>query len=336
MKKLIKNIFPKKITNGKKSEHLLTISKLLKNGFSLSDAINCLRLLDDDQRIFFKIYQDLCQGKMISQALLHLDLPTVISNQLIIAQNHGKLAQALEQTGQLIQSQVKQKNKLKELLIYPCFILSFLIVMLVAMKVYIVPQLAISDSGKMIDLFLGAILGVILSVFVASLLFIAFLKRKDEYKRAIILVKLPIVGKIYLNFLQFLILQGWGMQLANGMNLFDICEVSKQFQVGSVQRHLAEKFTNDLVRGKSFVDLIKQEPLLPKQLLVIFQAGESGTALAQDLLVMSELKFDETQRGLKKMLGLIQPILFGVIAIVIVVTYLIVLLPTYGMMKGIS
>ncbi|GAQ02035.1 competence protein ComG [Companilactobacillus farciminis] len=126
------------------------------------------------------------------------------------------------------------------------------------------------------------------------------------------------------------------MQLASGMNFFIICESSNRFQKGSIQRYLGNKFIQELQQGKSLIQMIKEEPLLPDQLQVIIQAGESGPQLAQDLLLISELKFEETKQELKKLLNLVQPILFGIIAIVIVVTYLIVLMPIYGMMKGMS
>ncbi len=335
MKKLTKNIFTKKVPITKKSEYLLTISKLLQNGFSLSETINCLRLLNDQEKIFELIYQDLCHGKMISQALQHLHLPMVIYNQLVIAQNHGKLAQAMAQTGTLLNNQAKQKNKLKEVLVYPCFILMFLITMLVGMKLYIIPQLAMAN-GNLIDLFLEIILGVIALIILFSLIFHLCLQYQDEYHRALVLVKLPILGKIYLNFFQFLILQGLGMQLANGMNFFDICELNHHFEKGSIQSHLADEFLKGLTNGNNLLKLIQTEPLLPNQLQVILQAGESGSALAQDLLVMSELKFEETQRDLRRVMGMIQPFLFAIIAVIIVTTYLIILLPIYGMMKGIS
>lgn len=273
---------------------------------------------------------------MISQSLQHLHLPSVVFNQLVIAQDHGHLETALTQTGLLLQNQAKQKNKLKELLIYPGFILSFLITMLIGMKAYIVPQLEISGGGQMIDTFIKIILFSLAAILVGSSWLIFRIRRKSEYQKARFLVKIPIVGKVYLKFFQFLILQGLGMQLASGMNLFDICESNKRFQKDSIQAYLADKFITDLTQGKSLFEMIEKEPLLPKQLQVIIQAGESGIALAQDLLLMSELKFEEIQRDLKKILNLVQPILFGIIAIVIVVTYLVVLLPMYGMMKGMS
>jgi len=326
----------KKITSAQQAEYLLIISKLLRNGFSLSQSINCLRLLNTKDKLFEKIQTDLKYGKMISQSLRHLQLPTVVFNQLVIAQNHGKIEMALEQTGQLLQTQAKQKNKLKELLAYPMFILGFLMTMLLGMKIYIVPQLEVASGGQNIDLFLKILLIVFLLAVISIGYFVFKVKRNREYQRALTLVKLPIIGKIYLCFYQFLILQGLGMQLSSGMNLFEICESNSHFQKDSIQAYLADKFVAGLTGGKSLMVMINEEPLLPKQLKVILQAGESGTQLAQDLLLMSELKFDETQRELKKILNLVQPILFGIIALVIVVTYLIVLLPIYGMMKGMS
>ena len=208
--------------------------------------------------------------------------------------------------------------------------------MLVGMKVYIVPQLDVSNSGQSIDMFLKLLLYLFLSLMIILVIGIFYIRKQSEYQRAIFLVKSPLIGKIYLSFYHFLILQGLGMQLASGMNLFDICESNKRFQKNSIQAYLAEKFVSGLTNGESLLKLIDKEPLLPKQLQVVIQAGESGRQLADDLLLMSELKFEETQRSLKRVLNLVQPLLFGVIAIVIVVTYLIVLLPIYGMMRGMS
>lgn len=337
MLKLIKNLsLAKKLNSEQKAEYLLIISKLLKNGFSLSQSINCLRLLNNHCDVFKKIHQDLKMGKMISQSLKHLDLPTVIFNQLVIAQEHGKVEQALEQTGFLLQNQAKQKNKLKELLIYPSFILVFLVTMLIGMKIYIIPQLELASGSTMIDLFLKMLLLGLFLIITIFCYLLWYLKRQTEYRRATLLVKIPAIGRIYLAFYQFLILQGLGMQLASGMNLFDICESNNRFQKGSIQTYLTQQFAQGLKQGKSFVQMIDDEPLLPSQLKILLEAGESGSQLAQDLLLMSELKFEETKRGLKKVLNSVQPLLFGVIAIVIVVTYLIVLLPIYGMMKGMS
>ncbi|APX72385.1 competence protein ComG [Companilactobacillus allii] len=337
MKILTKNIFSvKEINSVQQAEYLLILSKLMHNGFPIRDAINSMRMMDKGNRVFDKIYQDLQNGQMVSVALKHLELSQVINNQLIIAQSNGGLQKALFQSGIILKNKARQKEKLKDLLAYPLVILSFLFILLIGMKFYIIPQMDLSQGSKMIDaFFMGLVILSIMSViFVVG--FIYRIRRMDEYTRANLIIRLPIIGNTYLSFYQFMILQGLGMQVASGLNLYEICTSSQIFKSGSIQATIANDFINGLNSGKDIYQLINDDAILPNELKMILQSGDETRNIAQDLILMSELKFDETQKKLKRILNMIQPILFAIIAMVIVITYLIVLLPVYGMMKGMS
>lgn len=337
MKTLIKNIFTdKKIKSQKQAEYLLVLSRLTMNGFSIKQAINCLKILESKNKVFDLIYQDLKDGKMISDAMIHLQLPSVINNQLSIAQNNGGLQQTLFQSGMILQNKSRQKEKLLDLLAYPAFIMLFLVVMLIGMKFYIVPQLDLNNDSDLINIFITSIVSIILAIFMGLIYFFYRLRKMTEYQRSLVLIKLPIIGKAYASFFQFIILQGLGMQVGSGLNLHDICSSSQIFEHGSIQCALSHNFSIGMSSGKSIYSLIEKEPLLPNELKMILQSGGDTKEISQDLILMSELKFEETQRRIKKILNLVQPILFGVIAVVILVTYLIVLLPVYGMMKGLT
>lgn len=335
--KRIKNIFTvDKISEDQQSQYLLLLGKLIKNGFSLKQSINCLRLISTKDKIFKKIYEDLQNGEMISSSLRHLNLPPSIYNQIIIAQTNGNLQKVLLQSGSILQMKVKQKNKLKELLSYPFFILGFLLVMIVGMKIYVVPQLDMGSESKYIDLFLKIFFGTIILIGLFSFIYANYLKRLSEFQAASHLIRLPIVGKVYLSFYQYILLQGLGLQVASGLNLREICSVNLSFSKGSLQENLAKKIESQLKIGISLSKMIEKDKFLPNELKSILQLGGNKSELAQDLILMSELKFDETQKYLKKILNLVQPIMFGIIALIIIATYLMVLLPVYGMMKGMS
>lgn len=337
MKIPIKNIFTvKKIKPQKQAEYLLVLSRLTMNGFSIKQAINCLKMLESKNSIFDAIYQDLQSGEMIAEAMKHLQLPPVINNQLSIAQNNGGLQQTLLQSGMILQNKSRQKEKLLDLLAYPAFIMLFLVVMLVGMKIYIVPQLDLNNDSDLINIFITSVVSIVAAIFLGLLYFVYCLRKMTEYQRSTVLIKLPIVGKAYASFFQFIILQGLGMQVGSGLNLHDICSSTNSFEYGSIQCALSHNFSLGMSNGKNLYSLIEKEPLLPNELKMILQSGGDTKEISQDLIMMSELKFEETQRRIKKILNLVQPILFGVIAIVILITYLIVLLPVYGMMKGIS
>lgn len=336
-KKSIKSIFTdKKISDQKQADFLLLLGKLIKNGFSLKQSINCLRILQPKEKVLSKIYEDLKKGEMISYSLRHLELPAAIYNQLMIAQTNGNLQKILIQSGSILLMKSKQKNKFKELIAYPCFILVFLLIMLLGMKLFVIPQLETNGQTNYIDLFLEILFGSIILIIVLLFLYRKYLKGLTEFQSAKQLIKLPIIGRTYLNFYQFIILQGLGLQVASGLNLKEICLVNRTFIKGSIQEMLAAKIELELKKGTSLARLIKEDKFLPNELQSVLQIGGNKTELAQDLILMSELKFEETHKSLKKILNLVQPVMFGLIALIIIATYLMVLLPVYGMMKGMS
>ena len=326
----------KKIGAKFQADYLLLIAKMMKNGFSLNQTVRCLTYLDKRDHIFESIYEDLQKGRMISQALRHLKLPQIVQNQLMIAQINGGLQQTLEQCGNILKSKAKQHAKLRELLAYPIFILGFLVLMMVGMKVYILPQLGTTESGGQLDLFtkIGGLILVVTSIIAG--IFMVKVKHQNEYQRAQTLIKLPLLSESYLNFYQYSILQSWGMQFSKGMDLQKICQNNQEFPQGSIQNVLATNLLNSLVKGISFQDVIEQEKLLPNELKLIFYLGAGGEEMATDILLIAELKYQQTQASIKKLLRLVQPLLFGVIAVFILIAYLMILLPVYGMMKGLN
>lgn len=324
-----------KISVKQQADCLMTISKLLKNGFSLNQAIRCLQYVHDSDPIYQQIYQDLSSGYTLSASLCCLELPSVVQNQLFIAQVSGDLQVTIERCGILLMEKAKQINKLVELLTYPMFIFSFLILMMLGMKLYILPELQ-TGSNSPLDMLLGSGMLLLVCLIMVSVGFYVWLKRRDEYQRAQILVHLPIVGTTYLCFYQFTILQGWSMQFSSGLDLQKICLNNQNFVDGSIQNIIAKKILYCLKNGNQLQRMIDKEPLLPNELNILLFLGGASKEVAQDLKVLSELKFVDTQKSIKKLLKVIQPILFFIIAIFILIAYLMILLPVYGMMKGMS
>lgn len=273
---------------------------------------------------------------MLSTSMKHLQLPLVVQNQLVISQMNGGLQQTVEQCGQILKQKAQQQAKLKEILAYPAFIIGFLSVMVVGMKVYILPQIQSNSSNSSLDLLIHSITIMAVLLIIGGAAFIWYLRRQNEYQRARILIKLPLLKTSYLNFYQFTILQGLGMQFSQGLDLQKICLNNQNFVDGSIQNVIANKLLGCLKSGDSLQKVIQQEPLLPSELNMIFNIGNSGAEVGSDLLLLSELKYQATQTAIKKLINLVQPVLFGLIAIFILIAYLMILLPVYSMMKGMS
>lgn len=336
MKLTMNTLLAKKITSRFQADYLLLIAKLMKNGFSLNQAMRCLKFLDQDNQIYQKIYADLEEGYMLSTSMKHLQLPLVVQNQLVISQMNGGLQQTVEQCGQILKQKAQQQAKLKEILAYPAFIIGFLTVMVIGMKLYILPQIQTNTSSTSLDFFVQGLTISAIVLIILGVSFVWYLQKQNEYQRAKILIKVPLLRTSYLNFYQFTILQGLGMQFSQGLDLQKICLNNQNFVDGSIQNVIASKLLGCLKSGESLQKVIQEEPLLPNELNLIFNIGNGGAEVGSDLLLLSELKYQATQTAIKKLINLVQPILFGVIALFILIAYLMILLPVYSMMKGMN
>ncbi|WP_164966343.1 type II secretion system F family protein [Companilactobacillus metriopterae] len=325
----------KRVSANKKSEYLLTMSKLMKNGYSLLAAVRSLHIMTKD-KIFNLIEADLEQGNSVAFAMQRLELPLTMINQFFIAEQNGEIVKTFNQCGLLLSSKKKQLDKLKELLMYPLVILFSLVIMIIGIKFYIIPQLEVDDYEFIFDILQKIVItvGVLLITFI--IYFIKKLAKKTEYNKALTLIKLPIVGKVHLAFYHYLILQGIGMQMSGGTNLNQVCQMSRIYVEGSIQQELSRYIQKSLNKGLKLDVLIDNSVLIPDELKSIINLGGDNQSMARDILLMSDLKYSETTKKIKNILNLVQPVLFLVIAISIITTYLLVLLPVYGMMRGIS
>ncbi len=249
---------------------------------------------------------------------------------------HGGLQQTIEQCGHILLQKAKQQTKLKELLAYPIFIIGFLTLMVIGMKLYILPQIQTNSNNSSLDIFVHVITILTGLLILCGIVFVCYLRRKNEYQRAKILIKLPLLRKSYLYFYQFTILQGLGMQFSQGLDLQKICLNNQNFVDGSIQNVIASELLVCLKSGDSLQHVIENEALLPNELNLIFNIGNGGAEVGSDLLLLSELKYQATQAAIKKLINLVQPVLFGVIAVFILIAYLMILLPVYSMMKGMN
>ncbi|QAR35216.1 hypothetical protein EQK21_03785 [Latilactobacillus curvatus] len=74
----------------------------------------------------------------------------------------------------------------------------------------------------------------------------------------------------------------------------------------------------------------------PPELQLVLAKGSPLQQMAKEVDLLAVIKYDELQRQLKQKVNWLQPLLFILIGIIIICTYLSILLPLYHTMEGIS
>ncbi|MBU5310084.1 competence type IV pilus assembly protein ComGB [Ligilactobacillus saerimneri] len=317
------------------------LADLLQAGFQLQTALTMMQGLAPELKSFLtQINTQLQAGQSLGQALAGR-IATNSYSQIMIAEKHGFLDQSLQQLGQLLTTRTRQKARLRALLAYPVALFVVIGGIIVAVKIWLFPQLthfSNFDQTNFISwwLVLKYIGVVLLSVLVVYLLRVGWWWRKQgAVVRSSWYVSLPIIGKLYSQYSYYYLSFNIGMLLKSGMDLKQIREYLLVFDPASLFYQLGEQLERHINSGQSLSTFIRHYPFLPPELTYFIGKGQTLSQLGTELLVYSKLAYKKLLQKSERMMNYIQPLLFVIIACLIIGTYLAILLPLYHSLEGV-
>ncbi len=296
-------------------------------------------LMPEHAKMLVAVDHQMTQGANFADSLRQY-VSRDIYYQLKIAEQHGNLQQTIARLGNFLNLKVQQQLKLKTLLRYPVILLGLLGLLLLALKVLVFPELAVWQNDQGIGTgklsFLPWLWGGLAMVVIGLILLTLFRWMKTStMNRVNLLCQLPVIGKSYRQYYGYYLVTNFALLLQNGMGIKSVCQLVQQFDETSLLHQLGEVLDQSLNSGQSPNQLIKQYPYLPHELIIFMNKGESILELGNELDVFSRMLFKRLIQSIERLLTLVQPLLFGVIAIVIIGMYLRIMLPIYQSMKGI-
>ncbi|MDO1605054.1 type II secretion system F family protein [Lactobacillus sp. YT155] len=312
---------------------MFTLGKLLENGFSLADSLFCLKLKYQSFRdVFNRFEKRLDNGEGLAKSFTAFRLSNLMISQLEIAEKNGLMKQSIKQIGELLKMQVKQLKKLQLLMLYPAFVFVFLLVIMALIKVFFRFDYELTQATIYLEIFDWALIGALIILILLSMYKLVKFKKLNDYQAVQQRINLPIVGSVFQKYYEYNLLFAIGLMIKSGLRISDIVKLDLTGNL--VYQVLRDKLVAMLQKGQSLSQFIKQSNLIANELDVLVAAGLSHDQLGDEILILSQLKYDETLEKMQKLIVKIQPLVFIIIAILIINTYLKILLPVYGMMKG--
>ncbi len=211
-----------------------------------------------------------------------------------------------------------------------------LFLLIIGLRCNVISELqdVIQQTIMPIDILLLVLLGIILIGILLSKCFVTYLKRQTRLQQADILCHLPIIGVIWRNYYHYMLIFDLAILVKNGLSFTQICQAINKQRYGSVLSDLVMQVRLHLHNGNDLVSFIEHTVLLPQELVLFINQGCSYQELGIALQFLAETQFRNLQQRLMKMLVWLQPLMFLLIALIIVAVYLSVLLPVYQMMEG--
>ena len=297
-----------------------------------------------------KVVEDLQAGNSISRALsAH---PNVFSsfyvNLIKAGEETGSLDKTFDYLADYLDRQYEVQAKAKNALIYPAFVISIFIIVMVLMMTQVVPNIAsiLIDSGQELPIYTKIVIGIsdflvnyiglIVLAVGAGVAFFWRFSQTPVGRRAIdeFTMSLPYVGDLQRKLLLTRICDNFSTMLNSGISMVQAIEVTSDVVDNTVFKEILDEVLVEVKGGRSFADAIAEYPYIPGVLAQMAKVGEETGSLGNILKTLSNFYRREANNAIDTMIGLIEPIMIVMLGLGVGVLLASVLMPIYNLTSG--
>ncbi|WP_245791234.1 competence type IV pilus assembly protein ComGB [Enterococcus silesiacus] len=317
------------------------LADLLKNGFTIQESLLFMKKSRSIARPTIDyLIGFMEQGDSLHGGLAQLGFKTTIMTQIEFAQTHGDLAGTLEKIKQHMKVLDKQQQNFYKVISYPILLLLFLTVVLISIRQALLPQLMTNGTIQADNIGVQFIQQspyyILTSIFSLSLFVFLirwYLRKRTFLQRAAFMAKLPLLGKLYKEYNSAFFALEWGKLFSQGLEIKMIIQVMKTTDHQSLMSELAETLEEQSMLGQTFYEQLPKFFIFSPELSLIIQQGQVKGNLGKELILYSELCWQRFFKRMERIIQWIQPVIFLVVALLVVSIYAAMLLPIYGGME---
>ena len=309
-------------------------SNLYSSGFHLAEIVDFLdRSHLVDGRLVAKMREDLAQGRRFSEMMAGIGFSDTVTTQLSLAEHHGNIELSLEKIGAYLENMRKVKKKLIEVSTYPLLLVGFLILIMLGLRNYLLPQMDSQNIGtQLISQFPQIFLALVAGSGILVLLGVVYYRKSGKIKVFSALSHLPFGKGMIQAYLTAYYAREWGNMIGQGLELSQIFSMMQE-QKSQLFQEIGVDLALSLDRGQSFSETVGHYPFFKKELPLMIEYGEVKSKLGSELEIYAEKTWEDFFRRVHKAMNVIQPLVFVFVALVIVLLYAAMLLPIYQNME---
>jgi type IV pilus assembly protein PilC len=330
------------------------LATLIQAGITLSSA---LKLLEGQvtrkalKKIFSGLIEEIQAGNSLSQALTQY--PKIFPNtycQIIKASEQaGTLEIGLKQAAKYLEKQALANQKIIRAMLYPSFVLILAVfVAILLITVALPPLISLFNS---LDVQLPWMTQLLLNIsnlltahslpmlagLVALIILILVLLRLPSVKlaRDRLYLKIPLIGKIYIERNMQLFCQTASMLLQAGLRLPQIIDIVIQTNRNQVIRNAFNNVRERLIQGEGLSQPMANNKLFPPLLVEMATVGEKTGTMDATLGTLADFYESEIDRKIDSLISMIEPALTLIIGGVVIFLALSMITPLYSILKSV-
>lgn len=331
------------------------LSSMLESGLTLMQAMVILK--DQIQKpamsnIVNSIIAEIEDGQSFSKALAKY--PKVFSaiyvSLIKAAEASGLLDKVLLRLAENLEKQEKLKSTIKSALMYPAIVITGMIIVVVLMMIFVVPQLTTLYGNLNIPLPLPTLIIIGMSNFITVfwplviggvvLIFILFTRWHQTASGRLIIddmiLRLPIFGNLITKTILTEFTRTLGLLVGSGTLVVEALKETADV-AGNVLYHNAILALSARVeKGITVGNAMSESKLFPSILVQMVKIGEETGKMDESLVKVSEYFEREVEGAVKNLTTAMEPIIMVVLGVGVAFLIISIITPIYNLTNSIQ
>ncbi len=345
-----------RISTGDKIFFARNLALLLKSGISLAEALETLKNSSNSLSLKFildKIIKDVQRGQFLADSLLNFEnkFDKFFIATIQIGEQSGRLIDNLEKIALELEKISRLKSRVITTLIYPSFIISVMILVMIAVIYFLFPKILpvfeslnvelplitkVFISGAKFILNYGYYFFGFIIFLILVLIFILRYEKPKFYFHKIIL-SLPLLSKLFKNYSLTEFSRNLAILLETGISGVEALKLSGESLTNYVYRKKIMEISNFFAKGHNLSELLdKEEKLFPYQFTKMISIGEKTGTLSNTLIYLAKNYEDEININLERFVNSLEPIILIIVAAIVAFMALAIILPIYELSDKLS
>ncbi|WP_162270206.1 type II secretion system F family protein [Christensenella timonensis] len=302
--------------------------------------------------ILLSVVEEVKKGVSFHQALADQGgaFPFYLISSVESGEQSGTLDKVMVRMADYFEKQYKTKAQIKSALTYPILLCIMCIGVVLLMLVVVVPKfLAMyTTSGAELPVptqmllnlvsFLQNYWFAVLAVVVGVVILVFILKSSPATKPGwdTVMLHFPGFGKMKQTILAARFAHTFSMLISSGLSMISALEiVSRVLDNGCMSKYIAV-MVEDVKKGMPLSESIKKFDVFPPMFKSMIAIGEESGEMDELLKKAAAYYDEESDRAVKKMVSMIEPITLVVMGFIIGFIVISIIMPIYGMYQNIS
>lgn len=347
--------FQKKVTSKDLAVFCKQLHTMLTSGMPITRCMDVLAIQSENPRLKVackQVSQDIRKGNLFSEALQAQPkiFPVLLVNMIQAGELTGNLDSVVGSMAKHYESEHNINAKIKTALIYPKFLVGISVTILTAMLIFVVPkflQMFIDSNTELPAITVGLInlsnfvgkyfVYIVIAIIILVFLIKQLLKKPEiKYKWQAFILTIPKLGPVLKKIMATRFSRTMATLLQSGIPIVTSLDASARVTGNVVLMRSMENVIDEIRKGNSLSYYLNEMQLFPPILISMVSIGEESGNLDEMFEKAADYFDSELDENIKKLLGIIEPAMIFIMAIIMGVGIIAMYLPILKMSETIK